>query len=82
MAHVIKNREEIEAIVVKQISGNANDDETEMIEEWICENEENKRFYFDIEMSWRLSKPLDSVIDVYAASLKIKKQMFSKLHHI
>lgn len=72
---------DLEIIIAKVISGNANSKEISLIEEWKKESMKNRDSYNELKRSWELSCMLMSEQEINEARLCVEKKIRSRQNH-
>ena len=73
------NESEIEHIIAKVISGNADPEETRIVNNWAGKTTDNRKLLLEMVRSWELSKSFLTDLDISKARLKIENQILSRL---
>ena len=71
------DKDAIELLLTKYITGNADSDETRMVKDWIARGEENARHFQELELSWELSRSFPNENKVQEARNKIHKALLN-----
>lgn len=67
MYSAMNEKDAIELLLTKYITGNADSDEIGIVKDWIGSGEENARYFKEMEVSWELSRSFLSEIKVREA---------------
>lgn len=75
--HNEKSHIDFEALTGKYLAGEASEDEIRLLEEWVKQNEDNRRRFITYKKTWQLSLP-EKPVDVDAAWRKLEPALQQK----